>query len=539
MPTKIIDNFAGRLVRDNIGDMNSGLAKFGTTFGNEPFSNPGNLTWYETPIQIDPSGSVITDLILAGKERVESGISYVYAIGHTGRLYKIQVNDPSSYNPNYDNPVLLTTLTINSPTFTRGASLDFYGATEKIYIGHDMGVTSINFNGSSEAFVGVLGSWTQNVPRPFQQFVGSLFVGNSSNLAQIDSTATVISYGKLSPGFPTNTQVRDIDLTPDGVYLEAVVSRLALPDITLSTQDTTFLSNSESYIFKWNGTDTGYTSFNTYPSFSLNANIMFGNYQYTFGYDLAGCAVFNPIKKILTPILNQAPLPNAISSNANVLGWMAPEFVQGFLKGTQFLFGPLDFEYQENSWYRPFQASATGTETDVIRMPFTLIVSNLVIGASTNGYFRGTVGVGKQYFSTLEASSAPTTKYKFYKFINTPIGTGTTIGGVYETQQETSFKLFRSIITKKFKCTNVRFYTAPLIANNSFKIDLIGSDGNPITGGSQTFTVGSGNVIAGQDFLWYTPQMSPTYSLGVRITNLGSVNWTGVKLELDYEEEGN
>jgi len=250
MATKIINNFGGRLTRYTDGDMNSGFAKYTTTFGNDPFSDPGNLTWMETATQIDAAGSVITDLIVAGKERVESGISYVYAVGHTGRVYKIQVNDPTTYNPNYDNPVLLTTITSNSPTFTRGGSLDFFGSTERIYIGHDKGVTRVDFDGTNETFVGALGSWTQTVPRPFAQFIGKLYVGNGNNIAEIDSTATVTTYSKLTPGFPTNTQTRDLDTSPDGIYLQVVVTRLVLPDITATTQDTTFLSNSESYIFK-------------------------------------------------------------------------------------------------------------------------------------------------------------------------------------------------------------------------------------------------------------------------------------------------
>lgn len=536
MPLKIIDNFGGRLVRDTIGDMNSGLAKYATTFGNEPFGNPGNLSWIETATQIDPSASVITDLIMDGKTRVESGITYVYCIGHTGRVYKIQVNDPASFNSNYDNPVLLTTLTSNNPTFTRGGSLTFYGATERIYIGSDMGVTRIDFNGANETFTGSTSSWIQNVPRPVQEFLGKLYYGNGSNIAEIDSTLNVTTYTKLTPGFPNNTQVRDLDLSPDGNYLEAVVTELALPDLTVATQDTTFLANSNSYIFKWNGIDQGYTSFSSFPAFSLNTNIMFGSYQYTFGYDIAGSAVFDPVNKILTPTLTQAPLPNAVRSNANIVGWATPEFYNGFLRVVNFVYGSLDKEIGLG-WWRQFGQSATGTETDVLKVPFQLLVTNFVLGSVTNGYTGGLVSPGKAYFSTLETSPSPTKKYKLYKWYPVPIGLNPAIQGVYETQQETSLKLFRSIVSKKFKPTQVRFYVEPLIAGNSFKIDIIGSDGNPMNGGSQTFTVGT-NCSVGQDYVWYTPQTAPTYSMGIRITQLGTTNWTGVKMELDYEEAG-
>lgn len=528
MITKVIENWNGNLSRDNIGDMNSGMAKYETTFGNDPFSNPGSLTWMEQATQIDPNGSVITDLIMDGKERVESGISYVYCIGHLGRLYKIQVNDPAGHNPNYDNPVLLTTLTINSPTFTRGGSIDFYGATERIYIGHDMGVTRIDFNGATETFVGSMGSWVQTVPRQLKQFVGKLYVGNGNNLAEIDTTATVTTYTKLSPSFPTNTQVRDIDISVDGNYLEAVVTRLALPDLTLTTQDTTFLSNSESFIFKWNGTDTGYTSFDNFPSFSLNSNTMFGPYQYTFGYDLVGAAVFNPTQKLLSPVLSQAPIPNAVGSNANLVSWAVPEFYQGFMRMVNFIYGSLDKEVGP-AWWRQFAQPAQGTETDVVRIPFHYLVSNFVLGSATNGYTGGVAGVAKLYFSTLESSSSPTTKYKLYKWLPVALGMNSSIQGVYETQSQ--------MFSQKFKIPTVRIYGEPWVTNNSFKIDLIGSDGNPIANSSKTFTVGS-SLTAGQDYAWYNPQIAPTYVLGVRITNLGTANHVINKVEIDMTEGG-
>lgn len=528
MITKVIDNFGGRLTRYNFGDLNSGYAKYSTTFGNLPFQNPNQLQWMEEAVQIDPNGDVITDLIMDGKERVESGISYVYAIGHTGRVYKIQVNDPLTYNANYDNPVLLTTITSGSPTFTRGGSIDFFGSTERIYIGHDKGVTRLDFDGANETVVGVAGSWTQTVPRQLKQFLGKLYAANGSNIAEIDSTGTVSTYTKLAPSFPDNTQVRDIDQSNDGNYLQMVVSRLALPDLTSATQDTTFLANTESYIFKWNGTDAGYTTFDSFPSFSLNANIMFGDNQYTFGYDIAGACVFNPTEKILTNILNQAPLPNAIGSNGNLIGWIVPEFSEGFLRAAHFLYGSLDEEVGKGLW-RELAFYPTSPETDIIRVPFTMIVSNLYLGSVTNGYTAGLVGIGKSYFSSLETSAAPTTKYRFYKFISTPIGTGTSIAGIYETQTQ--------MFSKRIRVKEVRIYGNPWVAGNAFTISLIRSDGSIITNSTKTFTAGS-NLTIGEDFAWYNPAIEPMYAVGVRITNAGEVGHIINKIELDLEEGG-
>ena len=536
MITKIVDNFTGRLTRNNIGEMDSGAAIYNTTFGSNPFLNITNLTWFESLTQIDPNASVITDLIVAAKPRLESGITYVYAIGHTGRLYKIQVNDPTTYNPNYDNPVLLTTLTAQSPTFKYGASIQFYGTTERIYIGHDMGITQIDFNGTNETFKGTLSSYTQGVPRPSVVFQGVTYWGNGNNLAAIDSTNTVTTYGKLSPAFETNTFIRDLDVSPNGNYIQIITSRLNSPDLTSTTQDTTSLSSGDSYKSLWNGSDVGVTSRETYAGYSINSNSSFGAYSYTMGYDLGGAAIYTQGSKIISLPNSISPNFGAMFSTGNMLGFAAPETSNNALKGSLFVYGQYDHEVAKGL-YRLLQFSATSPETNVIQIPMCLVVSNLFYGSSSAGYSGNQVGSAKLYISTLETSSAPTTKYRLYKFTTVPTGLGNAIGGVYQTQAQTSYKLFRSIIKKGVVAKEVRMYTEPLVTNNSFKIDLIGTDGNPISGTSQTFTVGS-TAVAGVEYVQYNPTMKPTHALGLRITNLGTANWVGLKCEIDVEEAG-
>lgn len=541
MPTKIINNFTGRLTRDSIGEMNSGYAKYQTTFGNDPFSNVSNLSWLEAPIQIDSGVTVIQDEIMCARPRLESGVTYVYAVGHTGRVYKIQVNDPSGHNANYDNPVLLTTLAstcngLGLATFKYGSSLQFFGDVQQLYICHDHGVTRLNFDGTGEAYInGSLNS--DNQPRPSALFLGSLFVGSGSQIVQISGTPLVITANV----FPSNLIgiVRDMDVSPDGNYLQIIASRIPPTDMTVATQDTSSLSSSDSYKYFWNGIDTNPSSFESYNAYSLTANSSFGSHTYTMGYDLGGGAMYTGGTKLLSFPNALSPSFGAMFSTGNMLGFGQPDYntTTGKLGMSINLYGQYDNEVPEGL-FRFLKAASTFPETDVLQVPVCLVVSNLFYGSSTSGYANNQVGAAKVYFSTLEVSSAPTIKYRLYKFTTVPTGTGTAIGGVYETQNETSFSLFRSIISKKFKPTQVRFYVKPLASNNSFKIDLIGSDGNPISGGSQTFTVGSGGIVSGQDYLWYTPQTAPTYSIGVRITNLGINGWTGVKLELDYEEFG-
>ena len=533
MATLEINNFHGSLTPYLYGDINSGLGNGFQNFGQEPFNKPNNLTWAENPVQIDPTGSVITDLIVCGKERNESGINYAYCVGHTGRVYKIQVNNPSSYNSDYDNPVLLTTLTINSPTFTRGGYIDFYGSTQKIYIGHDMGVTSIAFDGSGESFIGVLGSWVQNVPRKLKQFLGKLYIANGKNIAEFDSTLTVTTYTKLSPGFPDNTQVRDIDMTPDGNYMQLVVTELALGDIT--SPDTSNSSPSNSYVFKWNGTDNGYTSFVTYPNTSLTANALFGNYQYVFGYDLRGGGIYNPIERFITSTPDsawaEAPYPNSVIAYSNLITWIATFPFEGKLQLIYCYYGLVSsFEYQKPGFWCPLAIGATAPETDIVHIPCQILVSNYGQGSSSNGYSNQIFSKPKIYFSTVETSSAPTTKYRFYKWHPVTIDdTNVATGAVYQTQTQ--------LFSKKIAVSNVRVYGEPWITGNAFTIDLIGSDGNPIPNASKSFVAGT-NMKIGEDFAWYGPNHKPTYALGLRVTNDSNINCTINKVEIDYNPAG-
>lgn len=541
--TLIVDNFRGDLNSYAYGDINSGLANIIESYGYDPFSKPGILTWAEAPTQIDPSGSVITDLIFAGQVRVEAGITYVYAIGHLGRLYKIQVNDPTTYNADYDNPVLLATLTINSPTFTRGGFLDFFGATEQIFIGHDKGVTRINFDGTGEAFVGVLGSWVQNVPRPLDQFLGKLYAGNGENIAEIDSTNTVNSYTKLAPGFPSGTQVRDLNRTPDGNYLQSVVTYLPLSDMTATTVETSIIAPNDSYTFIWNGTDVGYTSTTTYPSTVLSAGIMFGSHQYLCGYDFYGGSVYNPIEKILTALpsstFGDPILPNAVSSISNMFSATSAYPFEGQMVLVYYMFGTIaDYEI-EPKWCAPLSPYAFGSETDILRSPFQTVVSNFSQGSNTNGYPNGIFGTPKIYYSTLETSTTPTTKYKLYKWrpVSQPDGI-CEVEAIYQTQAQR--------FSKKVKASEIRVYGDPWVDGNIIRIDLMNGNDTIIPGTSMTFTAGTnatgiannGEMIIGTDFAWFTPDMQPSYAMGLRITNLGTVNNTINKVEIDYYEAG-
>lgn len=533
--TLVVNNFGGLLTYFPFGDINSGRGDIRVNSGANPIFRPGSLTWVEQMTQINPNEDVITDLIMDCKERVESNILYVYAIGHTGRLYKIQVNDPTTYNADYDNPVLLTTLTVGTPTFTRGGFIDFFGTSEKIFIGHDKGVTSINFDGTSEAAIS--GSWTQTVPRPLKQFVGKLYAGNGSNIAEIDASGVNLTSTKLSPGFPTNTQVRDMDLSTDGNYLEIVVSTLPLGNITSGTQDVTITASMSSYIFSWNGVDVGYTSSNYYPTFALDANTTFQNNQYIVGRDISGTSVFSPTQKITeVPEMNQI-LPNAVASIGNMLSFMAPLYFLGVQFGQMYWWGNWDWEVGQPAgyWGMGF-ILAKAPETDVIQIPMQKVISGSAFGASTNQYPNNRFGSSKMYVSSLETSSLPTTKYRLYKWrLNTSPQDSTVITpppevAIYQTQTQ--------LFSKRVSIKEVRIYSDPWVDGNAFYIYQAGPDNTPIMGTERTFDTADGSLTVGADFAWYNPESKPTYAVGLYIENRGTTNFIINKVEIDWAEGG-
>ncbi len=530
--TLVVDKFNGRLTRYRDGDINSGLGNFYATWGCDTFQRSGTLTYLSGATDI--TKSVITDLVMAGRLRVENGITYMYAIGHTKRLYKIQINNLATKNPDYDTPVLLATLA-NSQTFLYGASLDFYqGSSEKIWIGHDAGVTKINFDGSGET--NFTAGWTVNVPRQQSQFVGALFFTDGSNLAKIDSSETVTTHTVLSPGFPANTQARDLDVTPDGRYLVTTVTRNLLGDMTSVQPDTNSIASMPSTIVYWNGTDLGASSFISYPSFSMTAYQTFSSYEYIFGYQTGGCMFGTKEKTLVVDEFTNPPLPNAIGSSGDFIGWgtTAFDYTTGHTNALLSLYGTIDAETPVGH-YRQLIKTSTLSGGDVVRIPFYSTVSSFANAGSTSGYTTppfNLMGTGKTYFSTLEYNGS-TTSYGFWSFKNVSDYLQSANTGVYETQHQ--------IFSKKIKPIEVRVYyepagsTASLVA---FTVDLIGIDGATLTGGNKTFSGAGGDITATNNALSYNPTVGATPALGLRVTNAGYVTPLIHRIEIDYTSYG-
>ncbi len=527
--TITITEFGGPLTRRNDGDINSGLAKYESSWGYDPYSKPGNLTWFEQPTSImNLLGA--SSIISVMKPRVNSGTGYVHAIASNGNLYNIQVNDPNNNNANYDKPSLVGALP-QSPNVLRGAGMVFYGSTEKIFYGDDNGIQKINFDGSGGTSILGTSSLVTSRPRAMINFLGKIYFTNNNNIGEIDSTELMTTGAKLSPALPSGVVATDLDVTPDGNYLQITASR-GLINGGFRTVDPTPATATDSFKFLWNGIDDGVTYFEEYGGLRLNSSQTFGDKNYALGYDPHGTAIFSHQQKLVTLPKTNPPHPTATFSTGNTLGFMSTEFADDIYKGSLYHYGQFDSEVTAGLFRLLRQSPAIGT--DVAFVNACVPVSNLLYFPSYSNYTNDIASSGKIYFSTLESNgNGNADRPLLWKFTTVPTGVGSIVAGVYETQTQ--------LFSKKVKVSEVRLYTEPLVSGNDFIVEVIGSGGSVMAGGSQRFIVGTSSIAAGTDMVQFNPQMAPTYALGLRITNssvTGVVNWTATKLEIDYVPGG-
>ena len=525
--TLTITNLGGPLTRRNTGDIKSGLAKYATSWGYDPYSKPGNLTWLEQPVSIlSWSGSQGPMAVM--KQRTESDVNYVYGVAKNANLYRITVN--SSTNPNLDSPSVISAMAGGFAN-DRGAGMVFYGATEKIFVGDNVNIQRVNFDGSSPS---VLGSVISGVPRPMTTFLGKVYFGNGVNIGEIDSSELIITQAKLSPALPAGLYVRDLDVSSDGNYLQIITSRTNAAYPQGDSNDRTSSGAADSFKFYWNGIDSGITSFENYSGIVLSTNVVKADENFTFTHDPSGAALFSGTKKILSLPRALAPHPTAAFLNGNILAFGTAEYE---ISSTRFRTGIFNYGQYDNETpkglFRLLRQNAQ-VEDDVVAVSACIGVSNRIYAPSIYGYANNISGTGKLYYSTQEEDlNVSSFDQRLWRFETVSNGIGSILAGVYETQTQ--------LFSKKTKIPEVRIYTEPLVGGNDFIVDLIGSGGSVMAGGSQRFQVATGSIVAGTDMVHFNPAMAPTYALGVRITNssiTGVANWTANKIEVDYVEGG-
>lgn len=539
--TKEITNFGGRLTRKINGDLNSGFAKFATSFGYDPFSKPDNLTWFPAVSAI--SGP--TDLILDGKMRFESdNINYLYAIGNAGNLYKIQ--PVSTSNNNLNTSSVVGSVLSNSATYKFGASLEFYNSpssvASQIYVGNDIQVNAINFDGSGDHRVGS-GGYSSNTYRGLKKFFGKLFFVNGNTIGAIDSTGTVTSsvigtgqgnyFSELNPTLPPDKYIHDIEVSIDGNYIEMASSGIAYEELN-NISNALFGSNiTEGNIWGKNTSDPTYTTTNSLGKSPIQAMESYLNSNIYFSSDTFGTSVSDGVNKLLTLPNNKPPLPNATSVNGNFLTWACVEKDPfNRLCASLYYFGALDAENPPGLYriFRKISASPNFT----YQVPFNTVVSSNAITLNQSKSSVVTASYGKHYISQLELSANPA-QSSIFSLLQAPIAGDTVTapgGGVYETQTQ--------LFSEKIAIKAIRVYTEPTVTGNAFGVEMYGSNNTLMGSFSYAYAAGTDPTLlqGSLERIDFKPEVKSTYALSLLITNNGSTNMTIKKIEIDYTQSG-
>lgn len=532
--TIVIDNFTGSLTRRRIGMLNSGLAYFDTSWGYNPFAEPGSLTWNSDPNDITQS---LDGLLIAGKTRVESGINYLYGITNSAHFVKIKTSD--------DTITDLHTFSTGTPTFKFGSSLDFYNG--KVWITNDKGVSRIDFDGTNETQVGSWDSshFIQNTYHPLIDFEGKLYVGNttdgtSTNIGEIDSTNLITNYSRLSPALPTGTYVRDMDVTSDFSYMLISASFIPQEDYTPATPPSNAVNSyaGDSFLFKWNGTDIGISAGISLPNFGITALNSFGQSEYSFMYDILGSALYEGGRKLLTLPANKSPLPNASASSGNFLVWAVPE--SGDITSTRLTssvnyYGNLDSENPVGLW-RMVRSYSDGFLVNNI--PFALFVQNQNTTVTSLAAF--TSIPNKIYFSEQAVDTGGTiTNYLNSFTVSTNPRAALSVVPAYGATWTSQSQLFK----KKVTVGEIRVYCDETVAGNKFQINLLDQSSDPVNSNVMTYEYAAGTDITklqGQltriNFNPVTPRLM---GVGIEIINLSTTtNMRIRKVEIDISPAG-
>lgn len=568
-----ITNFGGRLTRILNGDMNSGFAKFATSWGYDPFSKPMNLTWLEKPTDITGQ---IPDLIVSSKKFYGQGggvnfgtvQQFVALLGNgnsttsspaAGNLYVMQptqVSPPSSILANVDSVIGMASV---SGTYSFGGSLEIFGHPstagisngQYFYIGQDSGITTLPVSSIAGAqsivpqstnLAGTLSSGGFGY-HPLKVFQGLLRVGNANTIATIGGGGTIVSNynasirgianspSDLQTILPINSQIQDIEVSIDGNYLLLATSNVDNEQPSNIGGDDMYAAANDSVLYGWNGADPNITTETTMPSITLTALQTYLGNNLFFSEDGFGSSITDGINKILTLPGNKSPTPNATAVNGNFLTWVSIEDVgNNSTYATLYYFGGLD---QENppGLYRICRITSVSSAY-VYSAPLNTFVDNRysTVNVSTNPE-SVPIGYGKHYISLLAMNfNGGGAVPKLYRFLINSTGTGNPQLGIYETQTQ--------LFSKKITVKQIRVYTEPTAAGNGFQVDFIGSNGNPITNGTSVYTFAAGNDVTQRqgslERIDFNPSMKDTYALGVRLTNTGTTNMTIHKIEVDY-----
>lgn len=525
-----ITNFSGALTREINGPLNSGMAKFATSWGYDPFSQPGNLTWNYQPTDLQGTGaaSTISGAIVAGVYDFSNNFVF---LSDSAKLYSILPTGASDNSPTGDLVQLVGSV---GGTYIYGGDLLSGIApisnSQSVLGTSDSQVWKITTLGSSYSVLGTIpADATSRFTHPLVQFLGKVYMGVANNLWEINNFA-VTNTAVLTPPLPRNLVITDLDLTPEGDYMVITATLTGTMPLNRSTGTKRPNNAGESYLFYWNGVDAGTTAVKTLPAWPTSAYLNFLDKQYVTQQDAFGMALYQGNTKLLTLPNNVFPSSNALISNGNFLTWTSAE-TSGTSQASStwtslYYYGQLD-QTTPQGLYRMLRVLPTTGAS----------YSSAYHGMINDFYMQGSIvaGYGKHYFTTQEiASDGTSAATHFYRFVLAPGVSAPPVLGIYETQTQ--------LFSKRISVSQVRVYCDPTVSGNGFRLDLIGSDGTPIPNGTFTYTFGDiSDPQSGSQSIQrinFQGDIKSQYSLGVRITNTGSTNMVIRKVEVDTSEEG-
>lgn len=359
-------------------------------------------------------------------------------------------------------------------------------------------------------------NWTMNIPHPLSdEFFGGLFIGNGPFLVDFAIGSLIVSHAsRLNPTFPYNYTINAVEVDGEGRYLRVNATTGTTQDVIITNPGAPSQAPLSRAVY-WNGVDDSYDSYDPFTQTNTSSMISFLGVDITFGQDFFGSGMFQTaggtVDKILAMKDVRPPTIGALTATANLLLFGAPYFVQNAWRAGVFAFGKLDDQDENNSVYPLVGIAPTSNNTVCTAVGLLRLVQNRYVKSD------GTLATNsKLYASTYETGGAAAAN--LYSFSITPNG-GTPNDGIYETEVE-KFTMEQAI-------DRIAIYLLPTQSGVSFKLELVDANGTVPSGGSFTYTYAAGDEInlggTLEFFEWADIQVKNFQSMGVRLTNLGTV----------------
>lgn len=558
METIVINNFGGRLTRLINGDLNSGFAKFDTSFGYDPFTKPMNLTWLAQPTSV--GGIATNQLVVGGLNSAgfigfdNESTTFVVTNGppQGARVWKIDIGESAGVS---FTSVISSQSIVGQPLY--GASLARFGNGPDLYVSTGQNIQVVGSVATSGTVnltgrVSVIGnsSYMPATFHPLKVFAGNLVFGNGPTIGVIDSTGNINSsvfvindlngaqYSELFPPLPSNQNVHNLEVSNDNNYILLPASEYQNEDLTFSDRRSKVASPMKGAVYAWNGIDETVTAATTIPAGVSTSVKEYLQERYLFFTDAFGAAVGTINRKIFTLSNNRIPSPNAVDINGNFVTWMAPEVINDNQDrvGSLYYYGSLD-EETPVGLYRLLRFTSALADGQIAQVPYQALVSNAFRSNNSTESSVISITYGQHLFSAHNVNPvigdfSVLGSASFMKFNVTSAPNFEPQLGVYETQTQ--------MFPKRIHIDQVRIYTESTVANNGFQLDIVGVDGDSIYTGNYSFVAGS-DITKMQGALQrinFNPNADAGYGFGIRITNTGTTNMVIKKIEVDVSPEG-